>query len=190
MKVKKIKKRILYDGSQLRSLYAYQNYGIMGDSILIWRGPCDVSPEFMVDGEDKREDALIAGHDMIHLIIEKFGEGLGFAVAMQRLIAAVVKDEVEALVRVKSINRKKLFRDGDDIYYGNKKFSISIATVSPVSALIHFAINVTNEGTPVKTCALSDFAINPDIFAERVLKRVQAEMLSLFKATTKVFWVK
>ena len=67
-----IEKPIHYDGSQLRSLFCYQNCRVMGDSIVAWCGPCDVSPEHMIDGEDKFAGQKICGHNMLHFIIEKF----------------------------------------------------------------------------------------------------------------------
>ena len=84
----------------------------------------------------------------------------------------------------------QLRREGDDIYWGEKKLNISIATVSPVSALIHFAINIVNEGTPVATCALQDFNIEPQMFAEKILTALKAELESMDEATQKVHWVK
>lgn len=181
-----IKERIAYDGSQLRSLYAYLNHDVAGDSVIAWRGPCHVSLEHMVDGEDRLANARIAGGDMVHFIVERFGESLSYAVAAQRLIAAIVKDLIAEL----SPKRPELRRDGDDIYRDDGKFSISIATVSPVSALIHFAVNVSNEGTPVQTCSLADFSVDADMFIPQALERIAAELESMVAATQKVHWVK
>jgi uncharacterized protein len=177
-----------YDGSQLHSLFAYLELGLLGDSIVAWRGPCDVSLDKMVDGEDFREKQKICGSDMVHFIIEKFPANLHSAVAMQRVLASIVKDIVE-----EQAPAVRLVRDGDDLYWGKitpRKFSISIATVSPTSSLIHYAVNVANEGTPVPTCALEDFSIEPQDFANEVLKRFSLEAASIEAATQKVFWVK
>ncbi|MBX9766504.1 MAG: DUF366 family protein, partial [Bdellovibrionales bacterium] len=66
----------------------------------------------------------------------------------------------------------------------------SIATKSPVSTLIHWAINLTNEGTPVKTACLRDAGIGSKIFCEELLARVSQEHTSIVEATQKVQWVK
>ena len=49
-------------------------------------------------------------------------------------------------------------QDGDDIFIDNKKLSVSIASASISSMKIHFALNVTTQGTPddVETSALED----------------------------------
>lgn len=188
MKTKWIDEEIHYDGSQLHSLYAYLNHKVLGDSVVAWVGSCNVPLEHMVDGEDKVAEEEIRGDKMLHVIVEKFNEGLSFAVAVQRLIAAITKDLVEE--KQKEQASLQLKREGDDIYWGSKKLSISIATVSPASAMIHFAVNIENDGTPVETCCLSDFNIAGKDFGQELLKRVQLEIETLVEATQKVHWVR
>src|SRR5437773_1707893 len=176
MKTKLLEKNFLYDGSQLRSLFGYMDHDLLGDSIICWKGPCDVTLEHMIDGEDKRENAKIAGAQMLHFIIEKFNEKLSTAVALQRLFATILRDEIYQLnPRLAG----QISRQGDDLYWEQKKLSISVATASPISVLIHFAVNVTNEGTPVPTCALSNFDINPKALAERVLRSFADEIVTI-----------
>lgn len=178
-----------YSGEQLHSLYAYMNHGLLGNSIISWVGACNVPFSHMVDGEDLRNRALIQGDLMVHFIIEIFDMPLLAAVSFQRLFAGIVLD----VIREKSPNRKiteGLKREGDDLFFEDRKLSISIATVSPVSALIHFAVNVSNQGTPVKTLSLGDLSLDAKIFAEAVLNRTQIEFASIKAATQKVKWVK
>lgn len=189
MRSKWLDQKLKYDGSQLRSLYAYMNHGLQGDSIIAWRGPCDVTPEHMVDGEDLRAKSEIRGAEMIHFIIEKFDCSLLAAVALQRLLATIVKDVLLEQAGGKT-PALELRRDGDDLFAGERKLSISIATVSPVSALIHFAVNVVNAGTPVPTLALEDLGVEANDFADTVMNRFRAEVMTIKDATQKVFWVK
>jgi uncharacterized protein len=178
-----------YDGSQLRSLFAYMKFGIRGDSLVAWRGPCDVDPKHMVDGEDLRDRAAIRGADMIHFIFEKFDCSLLAAVSLQRLLTTVVRDVLVEIAGEKGL-AQELRRDGDDLYLGPRKLSISIATVSPVSALVHFAVNVSNDNTPVPTLSLMDLNVDPQAFAKAVLALFATEVRSIVDATQKVFWVK
>ena len=80
-------KKLKYDGSQLRPLFAYENFQISGDSIVAWVGGCDVSLEHMVDFEDKIVKAKIKSDLMLHFIVEYFHSDLFSAVAIQRLLA-------------------------------------------------------------------------------------------------------
>lgn len=187
MQTKWVDKEFVYDGSQLRSLFAYLDFNVMGDSIVSWIGPCDISFENMVDGEDKLAKATIEGARMLHFVFEKFSEGIAFSVAAQRLISSIAKD---LIVELSPKDCKQLLREGDDLYWAEKKASISIATVSPVSAMVHFAINVTNEKTPVETCSLEDFEVDPVLFAKKLLERLKNEFESMEIATKKVHWVK
>jgi hypothetical protein len=189
MKSQWIDKKIDYDGSQLRPLFAYMEFGLLGDSIVGFRGACEVSPERMIDGEDKRQAQEIRGSDMIHFVVELFECDLLAGVGVQRLLAAVVKD---ALVHESPELAPRFTREGDDVYFlsetgEKKKFSISIATKSPTSTLVHFAFNVSNEGTPVPTCSLSDFDIEAGEFAKAVLEGARGEIESMRAACRKVF---
>jgi hypothetical protein len=83
----------------------------------------------------------------------------------------------------------KFRREGDDIFFDDAKLSISIASISPVSAMIHFAVNVSNQGTPVKTAALDDFSIDARRFAEKAMLKLASEIESIKEATVKVRWL-
>ena len=186
MKTKWIENEFKYDGTQLKSLFAYLGYSVLGDSIVSWQGACDIPFENMVDGEDLLAKSEIRSAKMLHFIIEKFDTSLFAGVLMQRMLAALCLE----LMRENQPQKAAEFRrEGDDIFWNDRKLSISIATLSPVSGLIHFAVNISNENTPVKTCALSDFSISARDFAEALMKKFSAEIESTQIATQKVHWV-
>jgi hypothetical protein len=169
-----------YDGAQLRPLYAYLNHQVQGDSIISWVGPCDISKEKMIDGEDLLEGSLIQGSRMLHFIIEVFHQDLMTGVSLQRLFAAIAKDYLEEK------SQFEILRSGDDLYFKGGKISISIASLSTVSAMIHFAMNVSNQGTPVQTASLEDLKLEPQIAALDLMSRFQKEFDSIVIATQKV----
>lgn len=171
-----------YDGSQLRPLFSYEHFGLKGNAMISWVSPTDVTLAHMVDYEDKIDEQKICGDKMLHFMIEFFPANISFGVMAQRLLASIIKD----LIAQKSSEALKLTRKGDDIYVGPGKLSISIASVSAVSTLVHFAVNVTNKGTPVKTASLEDLKIKPDVFAKDVLKAFSAEFDDVVWATQKV----
>lgn len=185
MQFKFVNDKMRYDGHQLRSLYSYMKYGMQGDSILSWIGPCNIPFEHMVDGEDLLQQAKIQGDEMLHFIFEIFDRDLFSAVALQRLFAAIIKDHLVNDLKV-DLKGNLFYRDGDDLYWGNKKLSISIASRSPISVMIHFALNIVNSGTPVETCCLNDFAVEPKTFSDNVMKKFVSEYTSILLATRKV----
>ncbi|MEL4305519.1 DUF366 family protein [Methanococcoides sp. LMO-2] len=124
-----------YDGSQISSLWAYNLKGIQQDSIIAFRGGCDVKLEHMIDLEDKRMGDSIFSTDMLHFLIEHFDStDLKLVYARQRLFTAIV---AEALLESGIITT----RQGDDLFVDGKKLTISIASTSAVSQKIHFGIN-------------------------------------------------
>ena len=177
-------RRLDYDGSQLASLFAYREAGVAGDSVVSFRGACRVTDETMVDVEDHRAGATIAADDMLHFIAERFDERLEAMVLRQRLFGRIVADLVEARADVEVDVR------GDDLFVGDGKLSISVATASPVSALFHFGVNVDRAGTPVETAALNDLSIEPDELAAAALEAWAAECDDVAFAARKVRWVR
>lgn len=128
-----------YDGSQISSLWAYNLMGIQQDSIVAFRGGCDVKLENMIDLEDKRMGDSIYSTDMLHFLIEHFDStDLRLVYARQRLFTAIV---AEALLEI----GLKTNREGDDLFVHGKKLTISIASTSAVSQKIHFGINVFHD---------------------------------------------
>lgn len=186
MKTLWIQSTAAYDGTQLDPLVNYLKHGLMGDSMVAWVGPCEVSFDHMVDGEDLREQAAIRGSRMLHFVMEVFDRDLFAGVACQRIMASLAKDLVTEKAGAR-LGKETLRREGDDLYWGSKKLSISIATKSPNSTLMHFAMNVSNEGTPVPTCALKDdFGLDEKEVAAELLSRFQREYESILQATWKV----
>jgi hypothetical protein len=191
MKGKYIKgKKVTYDGSQLRSLYAYSEHDVHGDSILAFRGPCRVGVEDLVDMEDRKNHAEITSEEMAHFIVELFGADLNRTVVIQRLFLCVVKDVIEELKPELFISRK-----GDDLYIEveveegeeeNRKLTVSVATASPVSTLIHLGINVSSDNTPVPTLGLDDLDVPVDDFILKVLQGFINEMKGIDQARSKV----
>ncbi|AFM41976.1 hypothetical protein Desaci_3069 [Desulfosporosinus acidiphilus SJ4] len=170
-----------YDGSQLQSLFTYKNFGLMGDSICVFRGKCRVEQNEMVDMEDVAAKDWIYSEDMLHFIVEHFEMDLEKTIIRQRLLIATIKEELEAL------GVKSLRRTGDDIYDGDRKLSVSIATLSPVSTLIHCGLNVSNHNTPIPTIGLTDLQVhNIYEFGENVAKRYCDEISSIGLARCKV----
>ncbi len=173
MKGKYIKGRVIaYDGSQLSPLWCFKNFDLQGDCVLAFRGPCDVKDEFMVDLEDQKKGSTVAADDMLHFIVEVFQSDLISTVLLQRLLIVTVMEVIK-----KFGEELGLRREGDSIYarldgevWG--KLSVSIATVSPLSGLIHLGLNVSTEGTPVRTAGLSEIGVSRlDDFADETLRR-------------------
>lgn len=146
---------IKYDGSQIAPLWAY-SMGIKGDSLVIFRGPMDVTFDNMKDLEDEKAEKSIKGDDLIHFIVERFDSPASMRLAyyMQRLLIVCVRD-VLFEYGIKTI------RKGDDLFVDDRKLTVCIASAGVTSEKIHCGINITTKGTPfeVRTAALDDLGI-------------------------------
>jgi len=180
MKTHYIEERIKYTGRELRSHFAYRDFGILGNSLVAFCGGCDVQTEDLVDLADAKVKAEIYSDDMLHFIGEFFGADLEKTVLMQRLLMAIMKDEIT--LRAGAV----VLRHGDDLYDGGNKLSVSVATVTPVSTMIHAGINITSEYTPVAAKGLADYGIDVRQFAEGVLLKFKKEMDGVLTAVCKV----
>ncbi len=180
MKTAFIENTILYDGSQLASHFAYRQLGLLGDSCVAFLGPCDVKVAALVDLEDVRQNAPIFSPRMVHFILESFSLDLKGGVFLQRLMMAALKDALE------EFGATGFRREGDDLYQGYKKLSVSIATRSAVSTLIHVGINVQTEHTPVPTVGLSELSIPEVDFAKKGLEGFKKEYEDSLLAACKV----
>lgn len=169
-----------YTGRELRSHFAFDEFALVGDSAVAWIGPCRVEVSELVDLVDARAGAFIASPSMVHLIVEHFGVALVEAVLRQRLLARLAGDLLRE-ARAPEVSVR-----GNDLFAAGRKASVSVATLSPTSALIHFAINIRTDGTPIPTFGLAEAAIGPERFARDLLGRYAAEIVDIHRAAAKV----
>ncbi len=181
MKTKLIQEEIKYIGSQLAPHWIYKNFGIQGDAIVAFKGECDVKLSEMVDIEDVINNEPIYSKYMLSFISEQFGVNLVEGVFRQRLLISIIKELLEEY-GITAI------RNGDDLFINGAKLSVSIATKSTTSILIHTGLNILSENAPVKASGLSsDLGINNiDEFAEKVMQRYSDEIYDIYMASTKV----
>lgn len=181
MKTKFIDKEIKYIGSQLSPHWIYRNFNLQGDSIVAFCGECEVKLSEMVDIEDVINNEPIYSKYMLSFISEQFGVGLNEAVLRQRLLMCLIKEILE---------ERGVFvvRNGDDLMIDGRKLSVSIATKSITSVLIHTGLNILSEGAPVSASGLTSELGIKDIkeFALEVMKRYSEELEDIKFAGTKV----
>ena len=181
IKTKFIDEEIKYIGSQLAPHWIYKNFHIQGDAIVAFIGECEVKLTEMVDIEDVINNEPIYSKYMLSFISEQFGIGIVEGVLRQRLLICVIKELLE---------EKGVFvvRNGDDLMINNRKLSVSIATKSITSVLIHTGLNILSEGAPVAASGLESELGISDIrgFAIEVMKRYSEEIEDIILAGTKV----
>lgn len=178
-----LEKPLFYDGTQLRELFPRTSGGVMGNGAVAFLGGCRVELEHLVDSDDVAQNAPIYSESMLHCIHEYFDINLLATVFLQRLFISLVTD----LLRE---HGAPVARRGDDIYANDRKLSVSIATASRVSTLIHCGFNLSSHNTPVPTISLPELGIHDaKAFSDELFHRYHREFVGCFHARCKVFGV-
>ena len=173
--------QIPYTGRELRSLWIAETFNLRGDAIVAFIGPCDVSLENMVDQADVQRGVGIQAALMLHFIAEHPNDSLPQAILRQRLLVCLTSE----ILRQRQPDIP-LRRHGDDLYVDDRKLSVSIATASPVSTLIHLGLNIDPAGAPVAAIGLDELGIAPAEIAPQIMQAYVAEMESCATAQWKV----
>ena len=175
-----IEKEIKYIGSQLSPHWIYKNYHIQGDAIVSFVGEVDVNINEMVDIEDVINNEQIYSKKMLNFIIEICNCLLEQMVWTQRLFMSIIKETLEKY-------KANVTRDGDDLFFENRKLSVSIATKSITSCLIHTGLNIIKDGAPISVSDLNEIGV-ADVkkFAFEVMQAFKDEAQSIKLATCKV----
>ena len=181
MITKYLDEEIKYIGSQLAPHWIYKNFKLQGDAIVAFCGECEVKLTEMVDIEDVINNEPIYSKNMLSFITEQFNVNLVEGVFRQRLLICIIKEELE---------KRGIFvvRNGDDLMIDGRKLSVSIATKSTTSILIHTGLNIDSQGAPVSASGLSSELNIFDIkeFANTIMKRYSDEIKDIILASTKV----
>lgn len=186
MKTHFVEQATPYNGDALSNHWIYKNYGILGDAVTAFCGPCDVRADKMVDLEDVLNGDAIYSREMLHFIVEVFGISLKEGVLLQRLFSSILQQRINA-----HLPNTPIDRSGDDLFYaGTKKLSVSICTVSPTSILIHAGLNIDAMGAPVEAAGLSsDLGMDRagiEALAQQCMRSLADEWNDIYRACCKV----
>lgn len=165
-----------YNGSQIKSLWAYREAGIKEDSIISFIGSCDTQEDSQVDFGGVVLQEKIYSPKMVHFIVEHFDEvSLRLVCTRQRFLACLVQELIEEDCKVS--------RKGNDLFWNGEKLTVSSATISPVSAKIHFGVNVESEDyASLQEMGFSD----PKKLALEICRRYSYELDNIEKCIRKI----
>lgn len=171
---------IPYDGTPLEAHWIYKKFDLLGDALVAFQGPAQVELSHMVDLEDVKNQAPIYSPQMLHFLAEWFIDSLDLGILLQNRLIGI------AYERLWEKGGRDLTRRGNDLFYDKRKLSVSIATRSPLSVLVHFGINVETHGTPIPTAGLKELWVDPFDFAQEVLEKFQQDIQGFKKSRVKV----
>lgn len=184
MHIKFIENEICYTGKELSPHWIYKNFNLLGDAIVSFEGESIVKLDNMVDLADVLSESPIYSKKMVHIIVEHFNISLIEGILRQRILVNIARD----VITLAKNDNFPIIRDGDDLFYNDGKLTVSIATKSPTSVLIHLGINILSEGAPVKVSSLStEMKIeNTKSIANDIINNYALEHDEIIKASCKV----
>lgn len=151
-----LEKSVTYGGLELSPHWILQQTGVYGSSMAVFEGSCHVDTSHLVDFEDRLNADWIGARSMVHIIAEFFqplisSQSLELAIYYQRLLIIQMEKALREMLKDKS--EVTVSRRGDDLFVALRKglvqkLSVSIATTSAVSVLIHWGINLDATGAP------------------------------------------
>jgi len=176
--------QIDYDGSQLRHAFAYEKQKILGPSIVYFEGKAEVK-EHLVDLEDSVNNDFIKSEKMMHFIIEIPDASIREMVVWQRFFMRMIVDKLRIICA-----NSKVFIDGDDIMVDEKKLSVSIATLSHFSGLVHAGLNIeVGKGCPIAAIGLREIVpsyVSIPKFGAEIVQDFAKEYDDIVRASYKV----
>jgi hypothetical protein len=172
-----------YTGKEIEPLWAFKTFNIQKDSIVVFKGPMEVKIEDMKDLKDVKEESEyqipIKSSESINYIVEHFDNpDLKITYLRQRILVSIAKEVIEEMGNI------RLKREGDDLYFEDKKLSVCIACRGVSSGKIHLGINVKTEGTPehVNATGLNDIGVkNIEKVMEKIATLYAKEMTKIEK---------
>lgn len=176
-----------YLGPELRPHFILSEFGLRGSAVVAFQGPCRVETDHLVDWEDRLEGDRIESRLMVHFLGEFFGITLREGVLLQRLLMAQMAERLGLHLRTQADeSRRQVVRSGNDLYWVERKLSVSIVTASPVSVVLHAGVNVDPTGAPVAAVGLNELGVDASDFARGILESFSREMAGVDWACAKV----
>jgi hypothetical protein len=170
-----------YTGAELHSHFVRERSGIAIDGVVAFVGGCEVDGKRLVDLEDFAAGNYIRARRMLHFVGEHFQCPLREGNVRLRLFASILKETIETMSPGSAVTRR-----GDDLFVGERKLTVAIATVSPVSSVFHCGVNVDPVGAPVPVIGLPELGIEVKPFALEALQRYRIECQAIELALRKV----
>ncbi|MBN2543050.1 DUF366 family protein [bacterium] len=166
---------------EIKPHWALEKFGLVGDSIVAFSGPCNIKPEYFVDIVAAKRGKEIFSKNMLHIVVEHFDTDIEKAILKQMLLISIIQEKLE-----NRITERTILRWGDDLFDENCKLTTSAVIKTLISTKIYVGINISSEGTPIKTRGLEDYGIDPFELIEAVINQYRVEIKQLTEKSCRI----
>ena len=153
--------------------WALLEYDLKGDSIVVSRGMLRIEHKYLIDLMDRKRGITLPDGEMLHFIIEHFGDDLEKGILRQSILIGIACNKISH--RIKG---KRILRWGDDIFDEDRRITLTSATITLVSSKIHLGICIrSDENTGF--VGTEELGIDADELGEVICNQYMADMKRL-----------
>ena len=157
----------------MKSHWALINFDLWGNSMVIFKGPMEIEPKDMIDLKEVKRDTVLPDGDLLHFVIEHFGDDMEKGVLRQNILVNIAEEKLEH-----RLSDRKILRWGDDLYDEDRRITLTAVAQTPVSIKIHFGICIDSD-TNAGFVGIDEYHLDIDELAEVIGNQYRADMKRL-----------
>ena len=159
----------------MRPHWALVNFDLWGDSMVVFRGTMDVEPKDMIDLKEMKRGTVFPSGDLLHFVIEHFGDELKTGVLRQNILVNIAEEKLGH-----RLGSKKILRWGDDLYDEDRRITLTAVAQTPVSVKIHLGICIDSD-QDAGFVGLNEYDLDYQEVAEVIGNQYRADMKRLME---------
>ncbi|RKZ33730.1 hypothetical protein DRQ33_03645 [bacterium] len=158
----------------MRPHWALKEFDLWGDSMVIFRGPMNVTPQECIDLKEYKRGTVFPKGDLLHFVIEHFNDNLETGILRQNILVSIAEEKL--VHRIGSA--QKVLRWGDDLYDEDKRLTLTAVAPTLVSVKIHFGICI--DSFPESGFAgIDEYSLDPIELGEVIGNQYRADIRRL-----------
>ena len=153
--------------------WALLKFDLWGNSMVIFRGPMKIEPKDMIDLKELKRGTIFPDGDLLHFIIEHFGDDMEKGVLRQNILVNIAEEKL-----THRLGGRRILRWGDDLFDEDKRLTLTAVTQTPVSVKIHLGICIDPDAD-ASFAGMTDYDLDPDELGEVIGNQYRADMKRL-----------
>lgn len=168
-----ISERMTMTVEAMKPHWAFLNFDLVGDSLVMFCGPIEVGPEDMIDLRERKRGTVFPRGDLLHFVIEHFGDDIEKGVLRQNILVSISEEKL-----AHRLGSRRILRWGDDLYDEDNRLTITAVTQTPVSVKIHLGICIDPDEA-AGFVGLRSYGLDPAELGEVIGNQYRADMKRL-----------
>lgn len=154
----------------MKSHWALMNFDLWGNSLVVFRGRMQIEAREMIDLKELKRGTVFPDGDIVHFIIEHFGDDLEKGVLRQNILVNIAEEKLSHRMQ-----NRRILRWGDDLYDEDRRITLTAVTQTPVSIKIHLGICIDSD-MESGFIGINEYGLDADELAEVIGNQYRADM--------------